>query len=66
MIGKKDVIILDEATSNLDIETRELILETLSTIETYKILIIISHHEEKVNFINKEIILNNFEKEIVS
>lgn len=55
MIGEKDVIILDEATSNLDIETRKILLDILSKSDNYKILIVISHHDERLNFINKEI-----------
>lgn len=64
MIGNKDVIILDEATSSLDIETREVILDTLCKNETYKILIVISHHEEKIKFVTKEINLTKYKEEL--
>lgn len=66
IIGEKDIIILDEATSSLDIETRKIILNTLSKIENYKILIIISHHDEKISFINKEINLTKHKHELVT
>ncbi|GAA3644398.1 ABC transporter ATP-binding protein [Asaccharospora irregularis] len=65
MIGEKDILILDEATSSLDIETRKMILNTLSEIEKYKILIVISHHDEKISFINKEISLMKHENKLV-
>lgn len=56
-ITKKDVIILDEATSNLDMETRKIILKILLEKKTCNILIIISHQEEQIEFINKTIYL---------
>ncbi|MFL1471575.1 ABC transporter ATP-binding protein [Paraclostridium bifermentans] len=64
MIGEKNILILDEVTSNLDIETRRTIINILSKIEKNKILIIISHHDEKIDFINKEIYLENHEHEL--
>lgn len=59
MIGKKEIIILDEATSNLDTDTRKILLNTLSKIDNYKILIIISHCDEEIDFINKKVILKS-------
>lgn len=66
MIGEKNILILDEVTSNLDIETRKTIINILSKIEKNKILIIISHHDEKIDFINKEIYLENQEHELAN
>lgn len=66
MIGRKDLIILDEATSSLDIGTRNIILNTLTEIEKNKILIIISHHDENISFINKEISLTKNKHELVN
>ncbi|WP_232467176.1 ATP-binding cassette domain-containing protein [Anoxybacillus flavithermus] len=45
IIKKRDLIILDEATSNLDADTKKLILEILKESDFCNILIIISHQE---------------------
>lgn len=66
LIGDKDLIILDEATSNLDIETRTHILKILEEKNLGKILIIISHQDEKLSFVNKEINLINNSKAIAN
>ncbi|OXX84818.1 multidrug ABC transporter ATP-binding protein [Paraclostridium benzoelyticum] len=66
IIGDKDLIILDEATSNLDIETRKHILKILEEKDLGKILIIISHQDEELNFVNKEINLVNNNKAIAN
>jgi len=55
VINKRDVIILDEATSNLDINTRKIILKILKEKNLCDILIIISHQNDKLDFINKTI-----------
>ncbi|MFL0266936.1 peptidase domain-containing ABC transporter [Candidatus Clostridium radicumherbarum] len=43
MLSKKDVIILDEPISNVDVETREIISNILKNIKFKGILIIVSH-----------------------
>lgn len=53
IISKKDVIILDEGTSNIDAETRNIILKILEERNICNILIIISHQEDRLDFINK-------------
>lgn len=58
IIHSKDIIILDEATSNLDLKTRETILNILKEEELCNILIIISHQNEELEFINKTLDLN--------
>ncbi|MBX4265669.1 ABC transporter ATP-binding protein [Clostridium estertheticum] len=57
-LTKKDIIILDEATSNLDTETREVVLEIFRSKNVANIIIIISHQEEGIDFTNKTIYLN--------
>ncbi|MEK4165321.1 ATP-binding cassette domain-containing protein [Anoxybacillus sp. FSL W8-0104] len=59
IIKKRDLIILDEATSNLDADTKKLILEILKESDLCNILIIISHEEEGPQFINKIIQLQH-------
>lgn len=59
IIKKRDLIILDEATSNLDADTKKLILEILKESDFCNILIIISHEEEGLQFINKIIQLQH-------
>lgn len=53
IIKKRDLIILDEATSNLDADTKQLILDILEESDLCNILIIISHEEKGLQFINK-------------
>jgi len=57
-ITKKDIIILDEATSNLDKETREIIHGILKEKDIANIMIIISHQEEGLEFTNKTLCMN--------
>ena len=57
VVIKKDIIILDEATSNLDIETRNVILGILKNKNIANIIIIISHQEEGLEFTNKTLYL---------
>ncbi len=56
-IVKKDVIILDEGTSNMDVETRKIIFEILNKRNICNILMIISHQEDGMEFINKTLSL---------
>ncbi|CAG7838723.1 Putative multidrug export ATP-binding/permease protein [Clostridium haemolyticum] len=58
MINRKDIIILDEATSNLDIETREVVLEIFRNKKITSSVIVVSHQEEGINFVNKTLYLN--------
>jgi ATP-binding cassette subfamily B protein len=57
IVTKKDIIILDEATTNLDTETREVILEILRKKNIANIIIVISHQEEGIEFTNKTLSL---------
>lgn len=53
MLSDKDVIILDEPISNVDAETREIMLKILKVRKIDAILIIISHIIEEIDFIDK-------------
>ncbi|NFD78319.1 ABC transporter ATP-binding protein [Clostridium botulinum] len=55
IISNKDIIILDEPISNVDAETRNIILSILKEGNFDGILIIISHFTEGMEFINKTI-----------
>ncbi|NFI09725.1 ABC transporter ATP-binding protein [Clostridium botulinum] len=55
IISNKDIIILDEPISNVDAETRNIILSILKESNFDGILIIISHFTEGMEFINKTI-----------
>jgi ABC-type bacteriocin/lantibiotic exporter with double-glycine peptidase domain len=57
-IAKKNILILDEATSNIDIETKKIIINLIQNRNLSSIIIIISHQENKLNFINKTLNLN--------
>ncbi|MBP2031973.1 ATP-binding cassette subfamily C protein [Clostridium algifaecis] len=53
MLSDKDVIILDEPISNVDAETKEIMLKILKIRKINAILIIISHIINEINFIDK-------------
>lgn len=53
IITKKDILILDEATSNLDQEACQKIISILRDNRLCRILIIISHQQFEYEFINK-------------
>ncbi len=55
IIKEKDILILDEATSNLDQDTCKRIISILSENELYKMLFIISHQNYEYTFVNKTI-----------
>lgn len=58
VISKKEIIILDEPTSNLDRSTSNLIISILKNKNISDILIIISHDQYNFDFINKTINLS--------
>ena len=53
MISNKDILILDEPISNVDCETREIVLNILRNTNFDGILIIIFHITDEFDFINK-------------
>lgn len=53
MLNNKDVIILDEPISNVDAETRKIILDILKIRDFDGILIVVSHLTYGMDFINK-------------
>lgn len=55
----KDILILDEPISNVDFETKDIILNILKKFNFKGILIIISHLKDEFDFIDKVIELNN-------
>lgn len=55
LLSRKDIIILDEPISNVDTETRDLILRILRKKEYDGILVVISHQIEGMEFLNKVI-----------
>ena len=55
LLSEKDVIILDEPISNVDAETRNLILQILKEKKYNGILIVISHQTEGMEFLSKVI-----------
>ncbi|ACL74729.1 ABC transporter ATP-binding protein [Ruminiclostridium cellulolyticum] len=55
MLLEKDVVILDEPISNVDVETRDIILNILKNNEYKGILIVVSHIVDNMEFINKVI-----------
>lgn len=62
ILSEKDIIILDEPISNVDAETRNIILCILKESKFDGILIIISHFLEGLDFIDKTIDLESMNK----
>ena len=56
-----EVIILDEATSSLDYDNEKIILQKMQEIKNEKIILIISHNQNVLNFCDE---IYNFEKKI--
>ncbi|MEC2970716.1 ABC transporter ATP-binding protein [Bacillus cereus] len=61
---KRDIIILDEAASNLHIDTRNLMYEILQNYNLCNILIMISHQQDGLYFLNKTLELTHGNKRI--
>ncbi len=59
LIGNNDLILLDEATSNIDIETENQITQLITTKFNNKTVIIISHKTKILNYVDKIILLND-------
>ncbi|HEX3017328.1 MAG TPA: ABC transporter ATP-binding protein [Caproicibacter sp.] len=57
LLSNKEVIILDEPVSNVDAETRDIILQLLKERRFGGILIVISHQTEGMDFLRKSITL---------
>ncbi len=55
MLLNKDIVILDEPISNVDVETRDIVLNILKNNEFEGILIVVSHIVDNMEFINKVI-----------
>lgn len=55
MLLNKDIVILDEPISNVDVETRDIVLNILKNNEFKGILIVVSHIVYNMEFINKVI-----------
>lgn len=53
MLLNKDIVILDEPISNVDVETRDIVLNILKNNEFKGILIVVSHIVDNMEFINK-------------
>lgn len=53
MLLNKDIVILDEPISNVDVETRDIVLNILKNNEFEGILIVVSHIVDNMEFINK-------------
>ena len=53
ILTQRDIIILDEAASNLHIDTRNLMYEILQKYNLCNILIMISHQQDGLYFLNK-------------
>ncbi|HFK1465618.1 ABC transporter ATP-binding protein [Bacillus sp. YAF12_1] len=64
ILTKRDIIILDEAASNLHIDTRNLMYEILQNYNLCNILIMISHQQDGLYFLNKTLELTHSNKRI--
>ena len=50
---KKDLIILDETTNSLDLESENIILKNLNDIKKNKMILIVSHKKQSFNLCDK-------------
>lgn len=64
VIRDTDILIMDEATVNLDIEAEGIINKLLLENHFGKILIIVSHNFKKFEFINKQINMDNYKQDL--
>lgn len=62
ILTQRDIIILDEAASNLHIDTRNLMYEILQNYNLCNILIMISHQQDGLYFLNKTLELTQGNK----
>ncbi|MGQ8826820.1 multidrug ABC transporter ATP-binding protein [Bacillus wiedmannii] len=62
ILTQRDIIILDEAASNLHIDTRNLMYEILQNCNICNILIMISHQQDGLYFLNKTLELTHGNK----
>ena len=53
LIAKPDILIFDEATNALDVQTERNIFETMKTISTNKSIVIVSHNKRIWEYCNK-------------
>ena len=65
ILTQRDIIILDEAASNLHIDTRNLMYEILQKYNLCSILIMISHQQDGLYFLNKTLELTHENKKNV-
>lgn len=66
ILTQRDIIILDEAASNLHIDTRNLMYEILQKYNLCSILIMISHQQDGLYFLNKTLELTHENKKNVA
>jgi ABC-type bacteriocin/lantibiotic exporter with double-glycine peptidase domain len=59
VIGHKDILILDEATSNLDKDTNKLLLNIIKQYRMAQIVLVITHQNGNMDFANKIVDLDN-------
>ncbi|MET3202954.1 UNVERIFIED_ORG: ABC-type bacteriocin/lantibiotic exporter with double-glycine peptidase domain [Bacillus proteolyticus] len=62
ILTQRDIIILDEAASNLHIDTRNLMYEIIQNYNLCNILIMISHQQDGLYFLNKTLELTHGNK----
>ncbi|PET48512.1 multidrug ABC transporter ATP-binding protein [Bacillus cereus] len=62
ILTQRDIILLDEAASNLHIDTRNLMYEILQNYNLCNILIMISHQQDGLYFLNKTLELTHGNK----
>lgn len=62
----KEIIIMDEATSSLDKETEELILENINNFKGKKTIIVITHKESTLKYVDKIFEIKNKKLNIIN
>ena len=59
LYAKKEILIFDESTSNLDEKNKTKIISTINDLSSEKTILIISHDKDVINNCNKKFIVEN-------
>ena len=59
LYAKKEILIFDESTSNLDFSNKQKIMSTINDLSSEKTILIISHDQDVINHCNKKFIVEN-------
>ena len=59
LYARKEILVFDESTSNLDLDNKTKIISTINNLSSEKTILIISHDQDIINNCNKKFVLEN-------